>query len=246
MIAFPDPVHRSEVDRNLGLDADASELLWQRVSRVVDEIKRHTAAVAEMAQGRNRRERLRYIQTLSSLLSKLEAHLADRDPNTDTVLRRHLGETLGELLSHRGFEQLIKTSPGYRVSSRFPSAREDVLRDDGLYKAYEQEMLGRRVNLGQQRAPGLLTALVGTLNGPLTRLLAIERENEGGAPGKIYRNYVIQQLVPTYEQIHGKPPTSTPSGGFMTMCELVLNAIGLEIEGLDQAAARILARSKAG
>src|SRR5260370_23711075 len=142
MIAFPDPEHRRKVDRNLGLDADASELLWRRVSRLVDEIMRHKAALAAMAQGRNRRERLRYIQTLSSLLSKLEVHLADRDPNTDAILRRHLGETLGELLSHRGFEQLIQTSPGYGVSSRFPSAREDVRRDDGLYKAYAQETRG--------------------------------------------------------------------------------------------------------
>jgi len=127
MAAFPNAEDRQEVDRTLCLDADASKLLWQRVSQLVGEITQHTVMLAEMAQGRTRKERLRYLRILSRLLGKLEAQFADRDPNTDTILRRQLGETLGELLSHRGFEQLIQTSPGYRVSHRFPSAREDIL-----------------------------------------------------------------------------------------------------------------------
>jgi hypothetical protein len=246
MIVFPDADARHDVEQVLSLDADASELLWQRVSRLVDEITRHTAMMAEMAQGRNRKERLRYIDTLSKLLKKLEMRLMDRDPDTDALLRRQLGERLGELLSHRGFEQLIQTSPGYRVGSRFPSAREDISRDDGLYEAYEQEMLPRRVNLGEERAPRLLIALVRTLHEPLARFLEIERKNKGGSPGKLYRNYVIQELAPIYQHVHGEVPTTTHSGDFVTMCDSVLGAIGLETDGVEQAAARILKRLKTG
>jgi hypothetical protein len=245
MIAFPDPEDRSEIDRTLCLDAAGSVQLWRKVAQLVNDINRHETFKAEMAQGRNRKEWLSYIKILSNRLTKLEIHLLDRDPNTDTILRRQLGETLGELLSHQGFEQLIQTSPGYSISSRFPSAREDVLRDDGLYRAYEQEMLPRRISLAQERTSRLLIALAHALNEPLARLLEIERQNEGGAPGKLYRNYVIQELAPIYQNVHGKLPTTTPGGGFVTMCELVLGAIGLETDGVEKAVGRVLGRIKA-
>jgi hypothetical protein len=181
MIAVPNDEDRLDVDQHLSLDASASELLWRRVAQLVTDINRHEVFQAEMAQGRNRKERLRYIKTLSSLLAKLEIHLVDRDPNTDSVLRKELGETLGELLSHRGFEQLIQSSPGYEIDhSRFPSLREDLSGDHGSYQAYEQEMLPRRINLAQKRTPQLLVKLAQTLNEPLARLLEIERQNEGG------------------------------------------------------------------
>jgi hypothetical protein len=156
-----------------------------------------------------------------------------------------LGESLGELLSHEGFEQLIQTSPGYRISCRFPSAREDILRDDGLYRAYEQEMLPRRIGLAKERTSRLLNALAHTLNEPLARFLEVERQNKGGTPDKLYRNYVIQELIPIYETVHGKSPTTTPGGGFATMCELVLGAIGIETDGLEKAVGRVLGRRKA-
>ena len=245
MIRLPNPDDRHEIDRTLHLDADGSEQLWRKVAQLVSDINRHEAFQAEMAQGRSRKERLSYIKTLSSLLAKLESHLTDRDPNTDAVLRRQLGETIGELLSHRGFEQLIQTSPGYGLSSRFPSAREDISRDDGLYRAYEQEMLPRRISLAQERTSRLLIALAHALNEPLARLLEIERQNKGGAPGKLYRNYVIQELAPIYQNARGKVPTTTPGGGFATMCELVLDAIGLETDGVEKAVGRVLERIKA-
>jgi hypothetical protein len=246
MIVYPNAEDRREINKTLGLDANGSELLWQRVSRLVEEITRHTAMLAEMAQGRTRKERLRYIRTLSGLLSELEARLTDRDPNTDTILRRQLGEKLGELLSHAGFEQLIQSSPGYGIDhSRFPSARDDFSRDDGFYRAYEQQMLPRRMRLAEQRTPHLLIALAHTLNKPLAMHLEMERQNKGGAPGKLYRNYVIQELVPIYRRVYGRFPTTTPGGGFATMCELVLTAINLKTDGLEKAIVRVLKQIKA-
>jgi hypothetical protein len=106
-------------------------------------------------------------------------------------------------------------------------------------------MLPRRINLAQQRTPQLLIGLAHTLNEPLARLLEIERQNEGGAPGKLYRNYVIQELARIYRNVSEALPTSTPRGGFVTMCELVLNAVGLETDGVEKAVGRILGRIKA-
>jgi hypothetical protein len=106
-------------------------------------------------------------------------------------------------------------------------------------------MLPRRIDLAQRRTPQLLIKLAQTLNEPLARILEIERHNEGGAPAKLYRNYVIQELAPIYHRVHGKFPTPTPRGGFVTMCELVLDVVDLETEGVDKAVGRVLKRIKA-
>jgi hypothetical protein len=242
LIAFPAANDQREIDKHLNLDTSASAFLWQRVSQLVDDITRHCAVQAEMAKGRNRAERLRYIKTLTSRWTTLENQLAQRDGNIDTIFRSQLGRRLGELLSHRGIERLIDTSPGYSVGARFPPARVEA-RDDGLYQALEEEMLQRRVNLAEQAAPRLLIALVRELNRPLVRFLYIERQNKGGAPAKLYRNYAVEQLVPVYQAIYGIAPT--PGGEFALLCELIIAAIGLDTIGLDQAVARILRRLKA-
>jgi hypothetical protein len=86
---------------------------------------------------------------------------------------------------------------------------------------------------------------VRALNRPLIRFLDIERQNKGGAPAKLYRNYAVEQLVPVYQAIYGIPPTPTPGGQFVLLCELIITAIGLDTDGLDPAVARILRRLKA-
>jgi len=106
-------------------------------------------------------------------------------------------------------------------------------------------MLPQRIRMAQERTSTLLIALAHNLNEPLARFLEIERKNEGGAPGKLYRNYVIQELVPIYESLRGKMPMTTPSGEFATICELVLSAVGLETVGLEKAIGRILGKIKA-
>ena len=244
MIAFPAADDQREIDESLRLDTTASAFLRQRVSGIVDDIARHATVQAEMAQGRNRKERLQYIKTLSSHWAKLENQLADRDHNIDAILRSQLGRRLGELLSHRAFERLIDTSPGYSVGMRFQLARVGA-GDDDLYRALEAEMRQRRVNLAERAAPKLLIELVRELNRPLLRFLQMERQNKGGAPGKLYRNYAVEQLIPVSTQIYGTTPTPTPSGEFVILCEFILTAIGLDTDGLEEAVARILRRLKA-
>jgi hypothetical protein len=229
----------------LHLGADASAFLWERVRLLVADVERHALIQAGMALGRSRAQRNQYIKTLSSCLSRLENHLADRDRNTDEILRAQLSRLLGEIVSHRGFERLVEISPGYGVGSRFPPARIGA-RDDGLYEALEDEMQQRRENLARQRVPSLLSRFVHELNHPLVRFLAIERQNKGGVPGKLYRNYFIENLVPVYKEIYRMAPRPTASGEFVTLCDWVLGAIGLETDGLDQAVGRILRRLKAG
>lgn len=244
MVKFPSAQDRGVIDLDLRLDADASSVLWHRVRQLVDDIERHQAHQAILAQGRNRADQIRFIRTLSRQLTTLELHLADGDRNTDALIRTHLAPRLGEIVSHSGFERLIQRSPGYDLGSRFPPLRVGS-RSDDIWRVLEEELQGRRVDLAHQTAPRLLKALVQDLNAPLVRFLAIERGNRGGAPSKIYRNYTVDQLADIHHSIYGSPPTATLRGAFVELCEAVVAAIGLDTEGLDEAVARILRRRKA-
>jgi hypothetical protein len=241
MIHQPSRNDQQEIDKTLRLDTEASKFLWDVVQRLVNDIEQHASMQAERSQGKNRHQQLAYIRKISRSLTELMNNLANGDANTDRIIRSQLGTTLGELLSHRGFEQLIRTSPSYEISIH--CTRESSMRE-GPYRAFEEEMIQRRISIARRRAPDLLLELVRNLNDPLVRFLEIERQNRGGAPGRPYRNYVISELAPTYERVWGKSPTSTPRGRFATMCELILDAIGLETDGTDKAVARILSRNK--
>lgn len=86
----------------------------------------------------------------------------------------------------------------------------------------------------------MLSGLIHQLDRPLRVLLDLERRNRGGSPGKLYRNHAIQELIPAYERMFAERPTSTPGGCFVLLCELVLNGIGLETDGVEQAVQRAL------
>jgi hypothetical protein len=244
VIQFDPAKDRSDIDAQLGLDRETSVSFWTRVSWIVEDINQSTVALAKFAEGRNRQQIIAYIEGLSRCLATLEQRLAEGDANTNAVRRSQLGSRVGELLSIQAFEELIHESPGHSVSSRFPPARMSS-RDDGLYRAWEDEVTQRRVNIARIYAPRLLGRLAGDLNRPLLRLLEVEQENEGGAPGKRHRNLVIDELAPVYRWVYGEDPVTTPGGKFALLCSLVLEEIGIDIEGLDSAIARRLKKLKA-
>ena len=234
-----------EIAETLKLDRSKADVLWRAVEQIVGEIQQHGAAMQQLGRGRNRKEQIFYVRRLTSLFAKLERHLAERDSNTDRILRNVIGVELGRLLSHESIERLTGESPGYDVSIHFWESHAANERA-GPYRALEAEMEGRRRAVGMQTAPRLFLNLVRALNAPLLRFLEMERQARGGAPGKRYRNHAIVRLVPVYSKIWGRRPTSAPNGRFVTLCELVLVAIGLDTDGTDQAVQRILRRLKAG
>ena len=112
--------------------------------------------------------------------------------------------------------------------------------DNRFYQAWDDEVLERRINIAKRFTPEISVRLVEALNAPLLRLLSIERQNKGGAPGKRYRNTVVDQLASIYQKIYAESPRSTPEGKFATMCSLVLEEVGLNIDGLESAIRRRL------
>ena len=80
LIVFDATKDRSEIDERLELGKAASTFLWQQVSRIVDDINRDEATLAEWAKGKDRRQIIAYIESLSTCLEELKCHLAEEDP----------------------------------------------------------------------------------------------------------------------------------------------------------------------
>ena len=238
-VRSPSQDDREELESTLRLRAEAAAILWREVDQIVEEITGHQRLSQQKAQGRDRRQINEYLVALSKQFEKLDKKLADLDPSTTQVICRLLGGPLAELLSHRGFAELLDMPMSYQVSGRVLTSREATSRD-GPARAIETELQSYRANVSARAAPDLLKRLLRALRQPILHFLEIERGNRGGAPSKIYRNYVIGRLAPVYKDLWHKAPVSTPEGKFVLLCELVLGALGLDTEGTDKAVARIL------
>jgi hypothetical protein len=58
--------------------------------------------------------------------------------------------------------------------------------------------------------------------------------------GRSSRNFAIRDLGRVYSDTFGEPPTCTPNGRFMLLCQLVLDALGVDSKGLENAVQRVL------
>ena len=232
-----------EIIASLRLPAEATTVLRRLVDQIVANIQNHEELSETIKRGRNRRQQLAHIRRLLRLFTQLEDVLDDRDLNTDRIIRQLLASELGELISLRGISRLADMQISSSVSDRVLRSRA-ATRRGGPYEAIEDEIEQRRRAVAEDIAPKLMLELVRALNANLARFLQFQRTNKGGRPGLLYRNYVIEKLIPFYRDVCGKEPTTTPEGKFVLLCELIVTAIGLDGTGIERAVERRLAASK--
>lgn len=242
-ICRPSPIDWAEIIPSLRLPVEATTALRRLVDQIVANIHNHAELSETIKRGRNRRQQLTHIRRLSRLFTHLGEALDDRDLNTDRTIRQLLGSDLGELMSLRGISRLAGMSISSSVSGRILTSRA-ATRRGGPYEAIEDEIEHRRRAVAEDTAPRLILELVRALNAHLARFLQIQRTNKGGAPGLLYRNYVIDELIPFYRDVCGKGPTTTPGGEFVLLCDQIVTAIGLDGTGIERAVERRLAASK--
>jgi hypothetical protein len=257
-LVFPTPEERIGIDEVLGFNETASATLWIAVQQIVEGIRSHQASQHQRAQGRNRAETIRYFKSLDGCFGKIESLLCNGDSETHFVLGSQLGRLLGLCMSNEAFERYLYISPtesslsganmgGFpplmlnlfnRLPSLFPASTSNVTFPDPRIT----QILNARTSAATLSADELLLNFVRELRACISRFLDIERQNTGGSPGKTYRNYVVTKLIPVYEQIFQKRVTAT--GPFLELCELVVESIGLDTRGLEQAAARLIAKAR--
>ena len=214
-IREPNASDWGEIAGSLCLPVEATTVLRQLVDQIVANIQHHAELSEAMRRGRNRRQQLAHIRRLSRLFTQLEGVLDDRDLNTDRIIRQLLASDLGELLSRRGISRLAGVSISSSVSHRILTSRA-ATRRAGSYEAIEDEIEHRRRAAAEEIAPTLVLKLVRGLNAHLARYLQIQRTNKGGAPGLLYRNYVIDELIPFYQEACGKRADADAPGQIRT------------------------------
>lgn len=239
----PNAEDRREIERIFALNNSMAKLLWDSVHQIVGEIQEHAAIVENRAKGRDRQQVNAYIRRLNRLLCQLNDQLIDCDPNADQVVRRVLGNQLGVLLSQAAVANLSGITPAHEPSVHLWDSLEEQDYSE-IYPALEAGFTSARCYITAQRATKTLRGLILALSAPLGEFLNMERQAKGGTPAKLYRNHVIARLAPVYRQLWDKQPTSSPNGKFVQLCEHLIDLIGLDSNGTDQAVVRILRRLK--
>jgi hypothetical protein len=237
---MPDDEAEANIVAHLRLDRRQAALLWRAVERIADQIRRH-GAWREQPNVGSRQGALRCLRRMSRQLRAVCELLEGADETTDAFVRSACADVLGRLLSNTAMRE-VRGRPfdlGSDPSELVASAR---LSGEDIDRFVERESVFRRTRIARREARGLVLGLLQAIDESIGALLAIERQNRGGSPGKLYRNHAVQELAPVYRALWNEAPTSTPGGRFVLLCELVLDALGLETDGLDAAVSRLLRR----
>lgn len=157
------------------------------------------------------------LRRISKNLSAAERDLEAANPILMELLNSGYGKLLGKLAKARSDAWLNKLS---------------IKDQDEIFKPakkHKEDVL----------------ATVCNVNSVVAEALETLDQRSVGSPGKFYRNAAVEHLVPVYGIIFNKKATSTPGGQFVLFCELILQAIGLEVDGVEKAVQRVLQRVRA-
>lgn len=233
-IHLPPTCEQESIAEVLHLSREQAATLWTAVDRIVSEIKSHqTTRLKEQ----DRRGRKAWLRNTIKAFEDLGFRLGKpRSSTTHQLLQRTLLPILGELLGHHGLERLA----GSPIRSTLSREREFDERELNLGDL-DRLTVSDRLDFAAAVGPQLIQNLLARLSEPLRRQLRLEMNiDKGGRPERQYRNHVIQELVPVYVKLFGRPATSTPAGEFTHLCSQVLTSIGIDETGLDTAVSRIL------
>jgi hypothetical protein len=230
----------AELGRQLELSQAALAKLRETAAEIVQQI-RATEALPLAERRLRRKQRIAALNKISGAFGKVAAALDEFPHSAEPTLDQLLHADLGRLVSSTGFRVLLGMELDASFSTRDLDSRAFNSRG-GPAPAIEAEMLFRRQAAARGRSKALLSRFVARVRAALTQELEAERQNRGGNPGQVYRRFVIQALESQFQALTGDVAVTTPAGRFALLCSGVLESIGSDTTGLDQAIARELSR----
>ena len=138
---------------------------------------------------------------------------------------RHVRRLLNVAYSSRG-ERGMKCRVQKMIEPLMPDEREWIM-------AHVDERFER---ISENYALAMIQCVLH----PMRMLLELKPRKRRGSPGRSLRNAIIRELAEAYEEVVGEIPTSTPTGRFMLLCQLTLDALGVDNAGLESAVQRTL------
>ena len=228
---------RAEITAEFKLDPAKADRLWQVVDRVVQECTRHE----RFGQAQpNRKNRLKALRDLQRDVERLKKTFELSAPVLRDLLRQTTYADLGGFFTAAIMSEIAQESVGpdlqFSRLQRIVKPRFDQFNCAEIDRETEE---GRR-EAGKHIGQRLVNAVLITISKPVSSQVELERANRGGREQLLYRNYLIQELGRSYQDIFGKPPTTTKTGHFVRLCESVLDAVGLDSTGVEKAVPRVL------
>ena len=202
-------------------------------------LSRHQAMQSEYEVLGGRDGVIRYFEGLAKTLQKLDSQMSATNLLTNQRLKSLYPGTLATLLDHRVFAKHAYTDLAIGLEVPCESSRVRLDRGEGFELALA-ELTERKGRAAAALAPELLRGLVRELADPIMSLLDLERRHRGGRPANAEREFVIDRMAAIFPQVTGLEPTSSPCGPFVTLCDRVLEALGLGTDGLETAVQRRL------
>lgn len=243
---LPQLPSETELAKQLGLAAPQAKGLFEALQKIIAMIEAHAASVKSEP---DRKTRIRVLRLTLALFDDLERMLCAPKGVLHSIVDGRILPSLGLALTTVSVERAAGGQVAWGVSSR---PVDDVIQrlsdpvrgtDLGtLERALDELTQNVRPSVAVQIGPKLITYLIGILKKPVEENLKVERSSKGGRPALLYRNHLIRELVPLFENIHGRPATASKGGPFVKFSSGVLDAARMDSKGVDGAVARVLKR----
>jgi hypothetical protein len=228
-----------DIAEELRLSPEAQAVLRETVHAAEAQLLRYRTIQKNYAGLGGREGVIKYCKALEASLRETERHLTEANPLADPVLKTYYPRVLSTLLDHRAIGRYVRTDLTWGIEYLWNSSRIRIDRGEAFDAAMD-ELTQRKERAAEDRSRELLLGVMGDLAKPLRSYLAIERRNRGGRPKNAERDFIIDEMLAIFPQITGKAPTSSPAGPFVTLCDRVLEALGMETEGVESAVAKRL------
>lgn len=106
----------------------------------------------------------------------------------------------------------------------------------------ENQFRNDRKHLGLQHGGEVLKHFIGVIHADIKTWVELDRQNEGGRPADICRQYIIRRLAERSFFIIGKRATTTHGGAFTRLCTAVLPACGFRSKGIEKTIEAVLGK----
>jgi hypothetical protein len=228
-----------DIGEQLGLSRGKQHDLLQVVTQINETIQARRAAQASLL---SRNEFNRVLKNTSGSLERLEKNLKLLDGRDGGLLSEIYARMLAQQLSNNGLEASLNRPLHWPAPSIHLLESREAESHVGPYEVLEHEHYGPvRATYARAHAPNVLSGLFHQLRSRLDAYRDLSRKhNRGGRKSRGDRDFTIETLARSFPTLFDQCPTSTPSGPFCTLCELVLSELGEGTDGLDTAVQRAL------
>ena len=229
----------NHVNAAFDLSDDQTSRLREEVEEIAWQIHIHKLQ-QKRPSNLTRRERNAALRKLSNRFAQLEQEIENFFKGGSHNLEQFLSSKLSRSLTNDGFKDALGEDISWDQNRVLTEEYRKQSGDEG-YAYLEEGYRDIRFQLASEQTSSVLVGHLRSLRRNIDGFRKLSAlGNKGGSPGRIYRNYVIGQLLDAYPEIFGRRPTTSPEGHFAHLCELILEKLGESTKGTDEAVKRLL------